>query len=211
MSWWIPIVRLLAALQMVDHHLEVIEDRDAKLSRLRALVQVYHLIQEKQIVPGCFWVVLKAFNGARWIWIDELINSFYVREGRWKKSLTTYTYDYNWNISKLYPSCYSTCTILFFQPIIFSSFQRDMSNHNVTISRSNWLQRSRQVVVANTINLRRILDMISQSFAGTDFRCLDQNTPENIRDWAKNIYIYIYLRYISQQFEWIFLPKVQCQ
>jgi len=78
--------QLLAALQMVDHHLEVIEDRDAKLSRLRALIQVYHLIQEKQIV-----------------------------------------------------------------------------------------------VVANTINLRRILDMISQSFAGTDFRCLDQNTPENIR------------------------------
>ena len=53
-SWWIPIPRLLASLQMVDHHLEVIEDRDAKLSRLRALIQVYHLIQEKQIVPGCF-------------------------------------------------------------------------------------------------------------------------------------------------------------
>eukprot|EP00435_Cladocopium_sp_Y103_P047999 s549_g14.t1 len=82
--WMDP--QLLASLQMVDHHLEVIEDRDAKLQRLKALVQVYHLIQEKQIV-----------------------------------------------------------------------------------------------VVANTINLRRILDMISHSFGGTDYRCLDQNTPEHIR------------------------------
>jgi hypothetical protein len=47
-------LRLLASLQMVDHHLEVIEDRDAKLQRLKALVQVYHLIQEKQIVP---WIL----------------------------------------------------------------------------------------------------------------------------------------------------------
>eukprot|EP00438_Fugacium_kawagutii_P020344 Skav209400 [mRNA] locus=scaffold962:114839:136572:- [translate_table: standard] len=78
--------QLLASLQVVDHHLEVIEDRDAKLQRLKALIQVYHLIQEKQIV-----------------------------------------------------------------------------------------------VVANTINLRRILDMIEQGFAGTDYRCLDQNTPEHIR------------------------------
>lgn len=82
--WMDP--QLLASLQMVDHHLEVIEDRDAKLQRLKALVQVYHLIQEKQIV-----------------------------------------------------------------------------------------------VVANTINLRRILDMVSHSFGGTDYRCLDQNTPEHIR------------------------------
>lgn len=78
--------QLLASLQMVDHHLEVIEDREAKLQRLKALIQVYHLIQEKQMV-----------------------------------------------------------------------------------------------VVANTINVRRILDMISGTFAGSDYRCLDQNTPEAIR------------------------------
>mmetsp|Transcript_25930 Transcript_25930/g.31626 ORF Transcript_25930/g.31626 Transcript_25930/m.31626 type:complete len:383 (-) Transcript_25930:156-1304(-) len=78
--------QLLASLQMVDHHLEVIEDRDAKLQRLKALIQVYHLIQEKQMV-----------------------------------------------------------------------------------------------VVANTINLRRIVDMLAHSFTGTNYRCLDQNTPEYIR------------------------------
>lgn len=187
MSWWIPIVRLLAALQMVDHHLEVIEDRDAKLSRLRALVQVYHLIQEKQIVPGCFWVVLKAFNRARWIWIDELINSFYVREGRWKKSLTTYTCDYNWNISKvIYIPHVVQLHNTFLPTFIFSRW-------NGTSLTTMWPSATKidfnesQVVVANTINLRRILDMISQSFAGTDFRCLDQNTPENIRDWVNQL------------------------
>lgn len=41
--------------------------------------------------------------------------------------------------------------------------------------------RTAEVVVANTINLRRILDMVSHSFGGTDYRCLDQNTPEHIR------------------------------
>lgn len=59
-------MRLLAALQMVDHHLEVIEDRDAKLSRLRALIQVYHLIQEKQIVPGCFLSGFESFLDRFW-------------------------------------------------------------------------------------------------------------------------------------------------
>ena len=51
--------QLLASLEVVDHHLvswqstslcdveEVIEDRDAKLQRLKALIQVYHLIQER--------------------------------------------------------------------------------------------------------------------------------------------------------------------
>lgn len=41
---------LLASLQAVQHHLEVLEDRDSKLQRLKALIQVYHLIQDKQMV-----------------------------------------------------------------------------------------------------------------------------------------------------------------
>mmetsp|Transcript_16377 Transcript_16377/g.28761 ORF Transcript_16377/g.28761 Transcript_16377/m.28761 type:complete len:836 (+) Transcript_16377:38-2545(+) len=46
--WMDP--QLLAALQLVEHHLEVIEGKDAKLARLKALIQLYNLIQEKQIV-----------------------------------------------------------------------------------------------------------------------------------------------------------------
>lgn len=41
---------LLASLQAVEHHLEVIDDKDQKVSRLKALIQLYHLIQEQQIV-----------------------------------------------------------------------------------------------------------------------------------------------------------------
>lgn len=66
-------LRLLASLQMVDHHLEVIEDRDAKLQRLKALVQVYHLIQEKQIVP---WIlksmVIVLFKSIAFLFWDDL-------------------------------------------------------------------------------------------------------------------------------------------
>lgn len=41
---------LLAALQAVEHHLEVIDDKDQKVSRLKALIQLYHLINQQQIV-----------------------------------------------------------------------------------------------------------------------------------------------------------------
>ncbi|CAJ1384622.1 unnamed protein product [Effrenium voratum] len=77
---------LLASLEVVEHHLEVIEDRDAKLQRLKSLIQLYHLIQEKQIV-----------------------------------------------------------------------------------------------IVANTLNIRKMLDMISGSFGAINYRTLDINTPEQIR------------------------------
>lgn len=96
---------------------------------------------------------------------------------------------------KLYPSCYSTVQY-FSSNLHFLKMERDKSNHNVTISHC-------QVVVANTINLRRILDMISQSFAGTDFRCLDQNTPENIRDWVNHYIFCTLFCTIPRQFEWI--------
>jgi len=42
--------QLLCSLQSVEHHLEVIEDKDLKLQRLKALIQLYHLIQEQQVV-----------------------------------------------------------------------------------------------------------------------------------------------------------------
>ena len=104
----------------------------------------------------------------------NLIDSFYVGEGGWKKSLTIHmTYDYIWDTSKVIPIMLFNCTLLFFQ----QSFSLRPSAAGSDFNGS-------QVVVANTINLRRILDMISQSFAGTDFRCLDQNTPENIRNWV---------------------------
>lgn len=47
-TWMDP--QLIASLQAVEHHLEVIEDKEAKLTRVKALIQLYHLIQEKQIV-----------------------------------------------------------------------------------------------------------------------------------------------------------------
>jgi len=47
-QWLDP--QLLSSLASVEHHLEVIEDKDTKLQRLKALIQLYHLIQDKQIV-----------------------------------------------------------------------------------------------------------------------------------------------------------------
>merc|ERR1719424_2667741 len=47
-TWLDP--TLLATLQVVEHHLEVIEERDQKLARLKALIQLYHFIQEQQLV-----------------------------------------------------------------------------------------------------------------------------------------------------------------
>lgn len=41
---------LLEALQVVEHHLEVIDDKGDKLSRLKSLIQLYHFIQEQQLV-----------------------------------------------------------------------------------------------------------------------------------------------------------------
>mmetsp|Transcript_103196 Transcript_103196/g.186249 ORF Transcript_103196/g.186249 Transcript_103196/m.186249 type:complete len:467 (+) Transcript_103196:1278-2678(+) len=82
--WMEP--QLLASLQAVEHHLEVIEDKDGKVQRLKALIQLYNLIQEKQVL-----------------------------------------------------------------------------------------------IVANMGNLRRILDMISESFGDAHVRSLDQNTPEQTR------------------------------
>jgi len=42
--------QLLSALQALEHHLEVIEDRESKLERLKRLIKFYNLIQEQQIV-----------------------------------------------------------------------------------------------------------------------------------------------------------------
>ena len=70
-------LRLLASLQMVDHHLEVIEDRDAKLQRLKALVQVYHLIQEKQIVP---WMTLDSTKNLFNVMILLIVVCFFLAE-----------------------------------------------------------------------------------------------------------------------------------
>jgi len=42
--------QLLTSLQAVEHHVEVIKDIDLKLERLKGLVKLYHLIQEKQLV-----------------------------------------------------------------------------------------------------------------------------------------------------------------
>lgn len=47
-QWLDP--QILSSLQAVEHHLEFLEDKEAKLQRLKALVQLYALIQEKQVV-----------------------------------------------------------------------------------------------------------------------------------------------------------------
>jgi len=47
-KWFSP--ELLTILQEVEHHLEVTEDKDAKLERLKRLIKFYHLIQEQQLV-----------------------------------------------------------------------------------------------------------------------------------------------------------------
>jgi len=52
--------QLLASLQAVEHHVEVIKDTEAKLERLKGLIKLYHLIQEQQLV-----VVVNASNQRR--------------------------------------------------------------------------------------------------------------------------------------------------
>jgi len=47
-AWLDP--ALLASLQAVEHHLEVIDDRGAKMQRLARLIKFYRLIQEQQLV-----------------------------------------------------------------------------------------------------------------------------------------------------------------
>mmetsp|Transcript_40757 Transcript_40757/g.107961 ORF Transcript_40757/g.107961 Transcript_40757/m.107961 type:complete len:771 (-) Transcript_40757:154-2466(-) len=65
-AWLDP--QLLSSLQAVEHHLEVIEDRDAKLQRLKAVIQLYHFIRGKQIVivakSGNVWRVLDLIGEA---------------------------------------------------------------------------------------------------------------------------------------------------
>lgn len=47
-QWLDP--QLLGSLTAVEHHVEVIEDKDTKVARLKSLVQLYHLINGQQIV-----------------------------------------------------------------------------------------------------------------------------------------------------------------
>lgn len=47
-QWLDP--QLITSLTAVEHHLEIIEDKEAKLERLKKLIQLYHIIQEKQFV-----------------------------------------------------------------------------------------------------------------------------------------------------------------
>lgn len=65
-AWLDP--QLLRSLQAVEHHLEVMEDRDAKLQRLKAVIQLYHFIRGKQIVivakSGNVWRVIDLIGEA---------------------------------------------------------------------------------------------------------------------------------------------------
>lgn len=65
-AWLDP--QLLRSLQAVEHHLEVMEDRDAKLHRLKAVIQLYHFIRGKQIVivakSGNVWRVIDLIGEA---------------------------------------------------------------------------------------------------------------------------------------------------
>jgi len=47
-QWLDP--QLMLSLQSVEHHVEVIEDKEAKLQRVKALIQMHHFIQEQQLV-----------------------------------------------------------------------------------------------------------------------------------------------------------------
>jgi len=47
-QWLDP--QLLSSLQAVNHHLELYDDRDSKFHRLTALIKVYHIMKEQQIV-----------------------------------------------------------------------------------------------------------------------------------------------------------------
>merc|ERR1719464_931011 len=42
--------QLVSSLQSVKHHVEVYEDKEAKFQRLTALIKVYHIMKEQQIV-----------------------------------------------------------------------------------------------------------------------------------------------------------------
>mmetsp|Transcript_2427 Transcript_2427/g.5192 ORF Transcript_2427/g.5192 Transcript_2427/m.5192 type:complete len:928 (+) Transcript_2427:35-2818(+) len=67
-AWLDP--QLLASLQAVEHHLEVIEDKDAKLQRLKALIQLNVLIHQKQMavvansgnVKRCMELIAESFE-----------------------------------------------------------------------------------------------------------------------------------------------------
>lgn len=63
-AWLDP--SLLASLQAVEHHLEVIEDKESKLERLKRLIKFYHIIQEQQLV-----VVANASNVSRVLGLVE--------------------------------------------------------------------------------------------------------------------------------------------
>lgn len=70
--------QLLASLQAIEHHVEFIKDTDLKLERLKGLVKLYNLIQEKQIVivansssvRRVVDLVTEAFSGIRFHTLD---------------------------------------------------------------------------------------------------------------------------------------------